>query len=265
MSEEGKPAFGIGSFLWHELKSRDLAKAKDFYAKVCGWSYEEMDMGPAGKYTMIKVGDKSVGGAMAMEGPDWGEMPSHWSYYLDVEDVDSAAAKVKELGGEQNFPIMDVPDVGKFTPISAPDGSHVYIMTPAHRATEPPCPDAGHFLWVELMSRDWDKAKEFYSKLMGWNVQEMPMPEGYVYNILMAGNGSAGGAMPMPPEVPAEVPSHWTGYIHVPDIDKALEAVQANGGQVTMPTMEVANVGRFAHIMDPAGAAVALMTPAQMG
>lgn len=264
MAEEGKPAFGIGSFMWNEMKSRDLAKAKDFYAKVCGWSYEEKDMGPGGIYTMIKAGDKYIGGAMPMEGPDWGELPSHWSYYLDVEDVDSSAAKVKELGGKQDFPVMDVPEVGKFTPISAPDGSHVYLMTPAHRATEPPCPDPGHFLWVELMSKDFAKAKDFYTKLLGWNVMEMPMPDGVVYNLFMTGNGSAGGGMQMPAEVPAEAPSAWIGYIHVADIDKAVKTAEAEGGKVLMPIMEVPNVGRMAHIMDPAGAVVALMKPAQM-
>ena len=265
MAEEGKPAFGIGSFMWYELKTKDIAKSREFFSKVAGWKYDEMDMGPGGIYTIIKAGDQTVGGMMPMDGPDWGDMPSHWSYYADVEDVDSSAAKVEKLGGKNEHPTMDVPDVGRFTGISAPDGSNMYIMTPAHRATEPPCPDAGHFLWVELMSRDFDKAKEFYTKLMGWDVAEMPMPEGYVYNIFMSGNGGVGGGMNMPPEVPPEMPSCWMGYIHAPDLDKALKAVDANGGQIAMPPMEVPGVGRMAHVMDPSGAVVALMTPAVQG
>lgn len=265
MSEEqGKPAFGIGSFMWHECWTRDLPKAKDFWGKVAGWKFEEMDMGPAGKYNIIKVGDKTVGGMAAMAGPEWGDMPSHWGYYLDVEDVDASLARVKELGGEPKHDPIEVPNVGRFCPVGAPDGSHVYLMTPAHRATEAPCADPGAFLWVELMSKDFAGAKDFYSKLMGWNVQEVPMPDGVVYNLFSTGNGHAGGGMQMPPEVPAEAPSAWIGYIHVADIDAALKTVEAEGGQVIMPAMDIPNVGRLAHIVDPAGAFVALMKPAQM-
>ncbi|MBZ0137949.1 MAG: VOC family protein [Planctomycetes bacterium] len=263
MAEEGKPAYGIGSFMWHECWTRDLAKAKDFWGKVAGWKFEEMDMGPGGKYNIIMAGDKTVGGMAALTA-EWGEMPSHWGFYIDVEDVDSALAKAKELGGEPKHDVIDVPNVGRFCPVGAPDGSVVYLMTPAHRATEAPCAEPGTFLWVELMSRDFAKAKEFYTKLLGWQAQEMPMPDGVVYNVFSTGNGHAGGGMQMPAEVPAEVPSNWTGYIHVADLDKTLETVKGEGGQVIVPPMEVPNVGRMAHIMDPAGAAVALMTPAQM-
>jgi predicted enzyme related to lactoylglutathione lyase len=69
----------------------------------------------------------------------------------------------------------------------------------------------------------------------------------------------------MPKEIPAEVPSNWTGYIQVPDIDKTCKDVEAAGGQLMFPIMEVPDVGRFTHIQDPAGAVVAVMQPAPMG
>lgn len=254
-------AFGIGSFLWRELKTRSLGKSREFFAKVAGWSYEDMDMGPAGTYTMIKASDQSVGGMLAMEGPEWGEMPSHWSYYVDVEDVDAAAKRVLELGGKTLHDMVEVPGVGKFTPISAPDESSLYLMTPATRATEAPSGAPGTFLWVELMSREFSKAKEFYTQLLGWESQEMPMPEG-PYTLFSAKTGGAGGGMSMPKSVPEIARSFWVGYIHVTDIDAAVAAATAAGGQVPVPVEEVPGVGRFAHIVDPAGAAVALMTPA---
>lgn len=264
MAQEGKLAFGIGSFVWHECWTRDLARSKDFWSKVAGWSYEEMDMGPGGTYTILKAGDKSAGGLAEMKGEHWGEMPPHWAYYIDVEDLDAALTRVKALGGEAQHEVIEVPDVGRFCPIAAPDGSHVYLMTPANRASEATEPTPGQFIWVELMSRDWGQAKQFYSELLGWQAQEMPMPDGSVYTVFQTGNGNAAGGMAMPADVPAEVPSNWTGYLSVADLDQALEAVTAAGGQIMMPPMEIENVGRFAHILDTAGAVVALMKPAPM-
>jgi len=254
-------AFGVGSFLWHELKTRDLAKSRAFFAEVAGWSYEDVNMGPAGTYAMIMAGDQKVGGMLAMDGPEWGELPSHWSYYVDVADVDASAKRVVELGGKTPHDMIEVPGVGKFTPIVAPDGSGLYLMTPADRATEAPSGAPGTFLWVELMSRDIDQAKAFYSELLGWTSSEMPMPEG-PYHLFSAESGGAAGGMAMPSEVPASVPSYWGGYVHVTDIDAAVATAKAEGGLVPVPVTEIPGVGRFAQVVDPAGGAVSLMTPA---
>ncbi|MCA8916423.1 MAG: VOC family protein [Planctomycetes bacterium] len=263
MTEQPKPAFGPGSFMWHEHATRDQKKSMDFYSKVFGWKYEEMDLGPNGKYQIIKAPGEGpgVGGMMEMKG-EWGDMPSHWAYYIDVEDVDAAVARVEGLGGKVMHPATDIPP-GRFAAIQDPTGAHVYIMKPTEHAKEVPCGEPGHFIWVELMARDFEKARVFYSELVGWKSEEMPMPEGK-YTLFRNTNGNVGGGMEMPHDVPKEVPSNWVGYIHVADIEKSCKDVEAAGGQVIFPPMEVPNVGRFSHIADPNGAMVAIMQPAVM-
>ena len=263
MSEQPKPACGPGSFLWHELATRDVAKAKDFYTKLVGWTYDEMDMGPAGKYNIVKSGEKMAGGMMGMQGEVWGDLPSHWGYYIDVADVDATARKVPELGGKVMHGPSDIPDIGRFCVVQDPSGAHVYMMTPTEHAKEPPSPEVGEFLWVELMSHNFAKAKDFFTKLLGWEAQEMPMPNG-AYTLFVKDGANVGGGMQMPPEVPKETPGFWMGYIHVADIDATAKQAEAEGGHVMFPPMEVPNVGRFTHIQDPTGAVVAFMTPAPM-
>jgi uncharacterized protein len=68
--------------------------------------------------------------------------------------------------------------------------------------------------------------------------------------------------LPMPPMVPAEVPQFWLVYFAVEDLDASLAKVQELGGMVTMPGMTV-DAGRFAVIMDPQGAALAIIQLAQ--
>ncbi len=144
MSEEDALAFGIGSFMWYEGWTRDLEASQQFYRKVLGWDYDEVDMGEHGKYYIIKVGDNQAGGMGEIQGEQWGDVPSHWGFYIDVEDVDAARKRVIELGGKVESETFEIPDVGRFCQISAPDGSRVFLMTPAHRAETQPQPAPGH-------------------------------------------------------------------------------------------------------------------------
>lgn len=265
MSEGDSLAYGIGSFMWNEGWTRDLKASQSFYSKVLDWDYDAMDMGEHGTYYIIKCGERMVGGMGEIKGEHWGDAPSHWAFYIDVESVDDARKRVNELGGKVESETFEIPDVGRFCQISAPDGSRVFLMTPAHRATETPRPEPGEFIWIELMSRDFDRARDFYTKLLGWKTEAMPAPSGGEYTIFNTGNGSAGGGMQLREGTPDDVPSIWVGYIHVADIDKTIQTAEKEGAMVVMPPMEVPDVGRIAHVADPAGALIAFIQPAPMG
>lgn len=266
MSEQPRPAFGPGSFCWHELHTRDVKKAQEFFGKVLGWKFQPW--GPPGQYWMIATDADPgpdqmaniVGGFMGMDDPQWGDLPSHWGYYIDVDNVDETASRVENLGGKVMHPPTDIPEIGRFCVIQDPAGAFVSLITVKEHATSPPHGNPGHFIWVELMSRDFSKAKAFYSELIGWKLNDMPM-DNFVYTIFDNKTGNAGGGMQMPNEVPAEVPSNWTGYIHVPDVDATIKAAEQNGGQIIMPAFDVPGIGRMTQIMDPTGAVVAIMTP----
>ena len=59
--------------------------------------------------------------------------------------------------------------------------------------------------------------------------------------------------MEKPPQMPAEVPSHWVVYFNVTDTDDAVARVAELGGAVIMPPMDI-EPGRFAVVADPTGA-----------
>ncbi|MCF6229148.1 MAG: VOC family protein [Planctomycetes bacterium] len=263
--EEHIPAYGPGSISWPELATRDLDKAKDFYSKVIGWEYAEMDMGPMGMYNVIKVGEAMCGGMMGMNGPDWGEMPSHWSYYIYVEDVDATVEKAIAAGGEKVHDAFDAPEVGRICMLKDPSGAHFYVIVPAGDTDpKPPCQDEKAVIWTELMARGFDKAKAFYETVFGWEFMNVPMPTGDpegTYNLISLNGKSVGGAMEMPAEVPAEVPSHWMGYINVGNIEEIMSKAEAEGGAIAMPMMDLEGIGKLTQISDPTGATIGLMQP----
>lgn len=113
---------------WHELTTREVDAAVDFYGTVLGWTFEQAPegSGPDG-YRMIMVGERVVGGIMPMEGDDWGDLPSHWMIYFAVADTDATAARVTELGGVVSVPPFDAP-VGKMAVVNDPDGNAFSII-----------------------------------------------------------------------------------------------------------------------------------------
>ncbi len=100
-----------GSFSWHELYTSDLDAAFAFYSEVFGWEKTDaMDMGEMGIYQMFgpEAGDQFAYGGM-MKQPAEMPGPPAWLYYIMVPDINSAAEKVKELGGQVFNGPMEVP------------------------------------------------------------------------------------------------------------------------------------------------------------
>ncbi len=120
----------------------------------------------------------------------------------------------------------------------------------------------GMFHWNELMTRDVAAAKGFYAKIMGWAVQEMPMPQGFTYYVFMAGDKPAGGMMEMKgPEFEQMVP-HWFSYIEVDDVDKRVAEAKEAGAAVMREPFDVEMAGRIAIVKDPSDAVIGWITPA---
>jgi predicted enzyme related to lactoylglutathione lyase len=110
-----------GTLTWNELRTSDTDAAVRFYQALFGWNAQGIDMGPAGTYTTIKVGDRSNGGILPIL-EQMGPVSPHWGVYFGVEDCDRAVARVQELGGRLASPPMDVP-AGRFAVVMDPQGA----------------------------------------------------------------------------------------------------------------------------------------------
>jgi len=116
-----------GIFSWCELMTTDVPAAKAFYSGLFGWALEDMEM-PDMTYTVLKVGDRPVGGLMHMP-PDAAGFPPHWGTYVTVDDVDATARKAAELGGRILVGPRDIPSVGRFCVIQDPQGAVISVIT----------------------------------------------------------------------------------------------------------------------------------------
>lgn len=111
---------------------------------------------------------------------------------------------------------------------------------------------ANPFVHIELHTKDVGKSKEFYSRLFGWKLEDIP---GMDYTIVNVGEGTGGGMMknPMP-----EDRDNWMPYILVDDVAASTKKAASLGAVVVMEKTEVQEMGWFSVIVDPTGAAFGL-------
>ena len=83
-------------FVHLELCTSDTGKAKEFYGKLLGWEFADADMGGGMIYSTFKPSSGPGGGLFTMPG-----MPTAWTAYVGVEDIQASTAKAKELGANR--------------------------------------------------------------------------------------------------------------------------------------------------------------------
>ena len=116
--------------------------------------------------------------------------------------------------------------------------------------------------WVDLMTSDHARARDFYGQLFGWTANEPSEEFGGYFMFSKDGVPVAGGMPTMPDAGPDNI---WSIYLSTDDATKAVEVATANGAQVIAPPMEVADLGTMAVLIDPGGAAIGMWQPNTFG
>ena len=240
-----------GTFSWADLASTDARQSKSFYTALMGWDTDDIPIGNGAVYTMLKYDGATVAGLSQMQ-PDMAAngIPSHWNNYVTVDDVDTLATQVSELGGTVIAPPMDVFENGRMMVLQDPGGAMLSLWQPRNHIGAKLVNTPGAMSWNQLSTRDVEKVSEFYSNLLGWQINKDEQ-QNYYY-ILNKGRMN-GGVMPMDENF-GEMPSAWATYFSVADIDATAAKAQDLGGTLIMPVMDAGGNGRLAVIADPTGA-----------
>jgi predicted enzyme related to lactoylglutathione lyase len=109
---------------------------------------------------------------------------------------------------------------------------------------------AGTPCWIDLSVPDLAKARKFYGDLFGWTTEVGPEEFANYTNASLGGRLVAG----LVPQQSPDQPVAWTTYLASEDAAATEAKVQAAGGTVLMPVMDVSGIGRMGMFADPAGA-----------
>lgn len=252
-------------FVWHDLNTKDVEKAKRFYGETCNWTFEK---GKDSPYLHIKAGTEMIGGIREQGANEPG--PSHWMGYLYTDDVAATVAKITTAGGKTYMPTTTLDNVGTFAVTADPTGA-VFAPWKSARTEENTAAERTGmaapftFCWDELLCTDPAAAEKFYSTVFGWSPRHQDMGGMGTYTLFNRpgtdnGKGEtrgAGGMMKAPPMVPV---SFWLPYLFVENTDQATDKAKRMGANITVAPTDIPNIGRFSCWMDPTGASIGVIS-----
>jgi uncharacterized protein len=121
-------------------------------------------------------------------------------------------------------------------------------------------PAFGRFCWLDLAASDAAEAKAFYRRLFGWIAVEQHA-NGGIFTRLCSFDRDVGSLYQMEAKLARKVPSHWTPYVRVEDVERTAQQASELGGHILIHPFLVSGVARIAVIMDSVGAQVGLWQP----
>lgn len=102
-----------GAMWWVEMLAHDITGATHFYSTLFGWKANERQLPHLGHgYTVYSAGRESVAGAIKIQ-RNWGRVPERWQVLFAVTDLDRIIDQTHGLGGSDDLPVLDIPNVGR--------------------------------------------------------------------------------------------------------------------------------------------------------
>jgi len=116
----------------------------------------------------------------------------------------------------------------------------------------------GTFIWHDLAAADSAAALNFYQVVFGWNSITESVNGGQFIRLQCEGRDVGSMYTMSQREREHGVPSHWTPYIAVKDIEAVSKRVESTGGAVIVQPFEVDGIARIALVTDSIGSVIGL-------
>ena len=110
----------------------------------------------------------------------------------------------------------------------------------------------------DVSADDLQRARLFYERVFGWKFHAWGPPDFFLIRSGPKSDPGIHGALTKRHD-PAERASGFECTISVKDIDACAAAIEANGGKIVLPKMEIHGVGRIIQFHDTEGNVVSAM------
>lgn len=122
----------------------------------------------------------------------------------------------------------------------------------------------------ELPVQDLEKAREFYGNVFGWTLQAWPMPDGSTYIGVHTTPIDEKTRQPLKPGAINGGIMKKTDFakapifaVHVASIDECIKKIEAAGGAVAKPKVDMMGMGFYAYVTDGEGTVLGLWEDAK--
>ena len=240
-----------------DLASSDPQRSQDFYARLFGWTVQEM--GPdLGNYVNFSKNGVLVAGLVPNPQPD---SPDGWTTYLSSPDAKAAADATLAAEGRVLLEPMPVMSLGSMAVVTDPSGGVIGVWQPEQHRGYGLSDEDGTPVWSELHTHDYSAAVRFYQQVFGWETVVMSDTAELRYTVFEKDGLQYAGIMDAAEFLPADIPSNWQVYFQADDVDATLARAKKHGAKIPMAAEDIPGVGRFGILQDPTGAILAVMKP----
>jgi uncharacterized protein len=211
-----------GTPCWTDLGAPDVARAREFYRDVFGWTVRPG--GPeTGGYSIAELNGRGVAGVGPKVGPP--EVPTMWMTYLATSHANATAVKIEAAGGQLVTQPIDVMDAGRMAVAADPAGAvfgvwQARAFPGAQIVNEP-----GAMRWNEQLSRDFEGSKASYAAVFGYEYRDMS-GDGFSFASFRVDGNDVGGIGDFHAGVPAATPAAWRVYFGAVDTDALVARVR---------------------------------------
>jgi predicted enzyme related to lactoylglutathione lyase len=270
MTEPKTYPHGVPS--WVDIVAHDLDEAKRFYAGLFDWTFTDAIPADApGNYLIATIGGEDVAALSSAEADD--EVVA-WRTYIAVDDADTTAKAVEAGGGTVTVAPVDAGPGGRLAVCVDPRGAEFRLWQARKRPGAQLVNTPGTWNFSDLLTSDPHTAATFYSKLFGWEVDDvgfatMIRRPGYGNHLATTVDPDIGerqSGIMAPPGfedavawmgiIPEGHPELWQVTFAVGDRDASAETAEGLGG--TVVDTEDTEWTKTATVRDPQGAQLVL-------
>lgn len=243
-----------GKFIWADLVTDDVAKARDFYAQLFGWKFWGV-----GNYAIAMNDGRPLGGMFQKPRPanDPKARP-RWFGYISVPSVAKAQRAVTKAGGRVLMPAKDFPKRGEQAVFADREGAIFGVMKSSAGDPEDFLADPGDWIWMQLLSRDAKAAAEFYGAVAGYEIVDNTAAN-RLNDYVLVSKGFARATVRTLVTKREDVNPTWLPYVRVKSVSETVAKARQLGGSVLVEPKPEVFEGGIAVLADPTGAAIGVM------
>jgi predicted enzyme related to lactoylglutathione lyase len=240
-------------FDWHELETRDCARAARFYQAFCGWTIADAIAASPRERHLCSRDGRPIAAITISQAPP--QVPAFWLPFLAVADLDDAVGRARALGAHVLREPAASPGAGRAAVAVDPRGAAFGLRAAAGAAGRTAEPGPGAFCWDELLTDDAEASAAFYAALTGCSVEPLELGPMGTYRILISDGRRVAGVM----KHPENLHPHWLPYLGVRGVDAETSRAVERGASLYFGPRDTPGAGRISGVDDPTGAGVCLM------